>query len=163
MCRVEFVQGRNEGVNDARQQEIELLLKDMGKWESLTKFLGDSGLKDQGPTSYKSGYELYDITPQLMPQTFRSVLLLTFRIKEEEAHLRTNRNDMVSEISIREITEQLENINKWKNFEKLLQTIKVVKQPTTFEPKTSEQSEDPGKAPALFVGGKKERPDEPFS
>jgi hypothetical protein len=113
-------------MNEAREEEVKSLLQHMGKWESLLRFLNDSGLSDKNPRTQKSGRGLYDVTTQLNKGNQRVDLWVKFSITKEDSLLRTNRKDTIAKLTIPEIVEQLENINRWKNFQTLIRASKEI-------------------------------------
>jgi hypothetical protein len=119
-CHVEFVGGTQEGMDGAKQKEVEALLGSMGKWESLMNFLDDSGLGDHAPPRSHFGRQLYEITSELVPGGGTTILMVYFGLTKKESLLR---KDNVAELPVDEVAKQVENIDKWRNFEMLGRSV----------------------------------------
>ena len=109
--------------------EIEALLKNMGKWETLisvsTDFLQSLGFNvpRHKPFDYLYGYERYSIE-DLDVTTFRQVVSATVWLEKEERHRREATK--TASLSPREIACQIENIPKWLNVENCVRALRGI-------------------------------------
>ena len=111
--------------------EIEALLKNMGKWEILvsasTDLLHSLGfdMSKHEPFDYLFGYERYNIED--LETTFArgtNVVSCTVWLEKEERHRREATK--TATLSPREIACQIENIPKWLNLENCLRALRGI-------------------------------------
>ncbi|MGA3109935.1 MAG: hypothetical protein ABSD99_10910 [Candidatus Bathyarchaeia archaeon] len=123
-CTVEYVRGAREGMTPDRQKEVDRILSDMGKWESLAKLTQDLKLSTQQGISPYFGRSLYDVQITQVGNDDGYRLWVKFSLTKEESLRRTNRKEAYLTPFRTEITDQITNLSKWKNFSDLLNYLK---------------------------------------
>ena len=93
--------------------------RNIGKWETLTKFLNDIGFPMPKVINYGRG--IYEISAAY--DQYRSASRVTVRLKPEERHRRQSLNQTGRTLMVDEIEYQLANIIKWVNFERVVRDV----------------------------------------
>jgi hypothetical protein len=109
------------------KEEVEKLLDDLGKWEALAKTISDLNLTSvpsSGTGNFGRG--LYTIAVQGSKRAIgpSKVANVAFRLTEEEALRRTGGKDTVAPLDPAEITSQIQNLPKWRNFTTAVKHLK---------------------------------------
>ena len=116
------------------EEKIKAILSNLGNWERLVKtglyLLSDLKIiqLDQKATQEIEepfGTELYEIKVAISNADWKSLLFGAICLTSEERERRKD-DKLNHDISVKEITNQLNNIPKWQSFEKTLKTMKAI-------------------------------------
>jgi hypothetical protein len=101
----------------------------LGKWEALTKTIGDLGLANPSSSGTENfGRNRYKIQVQVREKQIgpSRTANVTFSLTEDEALRRTSGTDTIMSVDVTEITNQIQNLPKWSNFTTALKHLKEI-------------------------------------
>jgi len=117
---VRFTFARIDGIDvtDHDREDVLNCLKDMGKWEAVTKafldVVGTTGLLNKSSQADPSRPEAYTFEIKLDNDQVRGLVLLS----KEERHRRRG-----SPLTIQEVVQQLKNVDKWRNLQRAISLL----------------------------------------
>jgi len=104
-------------------------LQDMGKWEVVVKgfsdLVGEAGLSKAAPTIKTFSPDAYDIEAQLKEEKENGAIRGKVSLSKEE-RWRRNAGDPGKEsaLSVKEITQQMVNVDKWRNLQRAISSLR---------------------------------------
>jgi len=101
------------------QESVVNCLKDIGKWEAVTKafsdIVGATGLLDMSTQTDPSRPEAYTFEIRLEDDQVKGLVSLS----REERHRRNG-----SALTVEEVVQQLKNVDKWRNLQRAISLLR---------------------------------------
>jgi hypothetical protein len=119
-------------------EEVRKILEDLGKWEALTKAVGDLSLANVANSGTENfGRNRYGIEVQVEKKGTGPSrrAYVTFSLAKNEALRRTGGMHSAAPLDVTEITNQIQSLPKWRNFTTAVNYVKEI-QPSESESST---------------------------